>query len=116
MLSALNRLRSSKDFARVTKTGHRATTASLVIYLKEDQSLQAEPQIGLIVSKAIGGSVTRHRIARQLRHSARELLTTIPPHSQMVVRAIADNGDFKKDLQQGIHKISQRISGTGVKK
>jgi len=114
VLPALNRLRSSKDFARVTKTGHRATTASLVIYLKNDQSFQPEPQIGLIVSKAVGGSVTRHRIARQLRHAAREHLLAIPPHSQVVIRVIKDGSDYINELHQGIAKIAQRISGTGV--
>ena len=117
MLPALNRLRSSKDFALVTKTGYKATTASLVIYLKSDQSFQKEPQIGLIVSKVVGGSVTRHRIARQLRHAAREHIMTIPPHSQFVVRVIKNNGDFFNELEQGITKIAKitnKISGGGV--
>lgn len=114
MLPALNRLRSSTDFARVTKTGHRATTPSLVIYLKHDQSFQPEPQIGLIVSKVVGGSVTRHRIARQLRHAVREHLLAIPPHSQIVIRVTKTGGDYIDELQQGIAKIAQKISGTGV--
>lgn len=114
MLSAPNRLHSSKDFARVTKIGHRATTASLVIYLRIDPTLQPDPQIGLIVSKAVGGSVARHRIARQLRHAAREHLLAIPPHSQVVIRVIKDGGDYINEIQQGIKKIALRISGMGV--
>ncbi len=116
MLPALNRLRSSKDFARVTKTGYRASTASLVIYLKDDLATQSEPQIGFIVSKAVGGSVARHRIARQLRHAIKNHLTIIPPHSQVVVRVIKDaldKPDYSSELLQGFKKISQRM---GVKK
>ena len=94
MLSAQNRLRSSNDFARVTKTGHRATTASLVLYLKNDQSFQLEPQIGLIVSKAIGGSVIRHSVARKLRHASRNLLPLMPQHSQLVIRVIGASEDY----------------------
>lgn len=107
MLSAPNRLRSSKDFARVTKTGFRSSTASLVIYLKSDPTFQSDPKIGLIVSKAVGGSVTRHKIARQLRHTAREELSAIPPHSQVVIRVIKNNGDYSNELRHGLKKFSQ---------
>ncbi len=109
MLSAQNRLRSSKDFARVTKTGHRATTASLVLYLKNDQSFQLEPQIGLIVSKAIGGSVIRHSVARKLRHASRNLLPLMPQHSQLVIRVIGASEDYPGELQQAITKIASRL-------
>jgi len=106
VLSAPNRLRSSKDFARVTKTGQRVSTASLVVYLKKDSTPQPDPQIGLIVSKAIGGSVTRHRIARQLRHAARENITTIPHHSQIVIRVIKNDGDFRTEIARALTKLS----------
>jgi ribonuclease P protein component len=109
VLSAQNRLRSSKDFARVTKTGHRATTASLVLYLKNDQTFQSEPQIGLIVSKAIGGSVIRHSVARKLRHASRGLLPLIPQHSQLVIRVIGASEDYPSELEQTITKISSRL-------
>lgn len=110
MLSAPNRLRSSNDFARVTKTGQRASTASLVVYLKRDSISTPDPQIGLIVSKAIGGSVTRHRIARQLRHVAREHLESLPPHSQMVVRVIKGDGDYRTEFARAISKLSMVVS------
>ena len=110
MLPALNRLRSSKDFARVTKTGYRATTTSLVLYLKTDPTQQSAPQIGLIVSKAIGGSVTRHRIARQIRHAAREYLTEVPPHSQLVVRVIGDHKNYHDEFHQGLIRITKKAS------
>ena len=109
MLPALNRLRSSKDFARTTKVGHRASTASLVIYLREEKDLPLAPQVGFIVSKVVGGSVTRHRIARQLRHAAAEQIELIPPHSHVVVRVIKSEGDFSAELLQGITKIAHKL-------
>lgn len=112
MLPALNRLRSSKDFASVTKTGYRATTASLVIYLKKNDALQSEPQIGLIVSKVVGGSVARHRIARRIRHAVRDHLRLIPIHSQVVIRVIHESNDYSEEIRQGLSKISSKI---GVK-
>ncbi len=108
MLPALNRLRSSNDFALVTKTGYRATTASLVLYLRVDAQLQRAPQVGLIVSKVVGGSVTRHRIARQLRHAVHEYLHEIPPHSHLVVRVIKGEGNYRDELREGIRKLSKK--------
>ena len=108
VLPALNRLRSSKDFARVTKTGYRATTASLVLYLRVDAQLHSDPQVGLIVSKVVGGSVTRHRIARQLRHAAHEYLREIPPHSHLVVRVIKGEGNYREELREGLTKLSKK--------
>ena len=112
MLPALNRLRSSKDFARVTKTGYRATTSSLVLYLRIDGSLQTAPQIGLIVSKAVGGSVVRHRIARQIRHAAAEYILEIPEHSQLVVRVIGDHENYREELHLALQKLTKKISTT----
>jgi len=109
VLPALNRLRSSKDFAIVTKTGYRATTPSLVIYLKKIDALQSGPQIGLIVSKVVGGSVARHRIARQVRHAVRERFNIIPTDSQVVIRVTHKSSDYSKEIHQGISKVLSKI-------
>jgi ribonuclease P protein component len=52
----------------------------------------SSPKIGFVVSRAIGGSVTRHRVQRQLRHASRDSLYLLPQSSMVVVRAT------KKDL------------------
>ena len=109
MLPAQNRLRSSKDFAKTTKVGHRASTESLVIYLHQDPTIQSAPQVGFIISKVVGGSVTRHRIARQLRHAAQENIGLIPDHSHLVIRVIKNGGDFATELHQGFVKINQKL-------
>jgi len=108
VLSAPNRLRSSKDFARTTKIGFRTTTASLVLYLRVDDQLAAAPQIGFIISKVVGGSVTRHRIARQLRHAVADQIQSLPGHSQLVIRVINSDGDFVAELAQAISKTVKK--------
>jgi ribonuclease P protein component len=45
-------------------------------------------RVGLVVSKAVGGSVVRHRVARRLRHVMRDRLELLPPGSQVVIRAL----------------------------
>ena len=46
------------------------------------------PRVGFVVSKAVGNAVTRHRVARQLRHLARPLAEQLPSGCLIVVRAL----------------------------
>lgn len=85
MLPNSARLKSSFDFARTTK-GRRFTSDALTGYLlttNEDQPAK----LGLIVGKSVGNSVTRHRIARQIRHAAKAKVLSMPAGSLLVVRA-----------------------------
>lgn len=43
---------------------------------------------GFVVSRAIGGSVVRHRVLRKLRHLVSPRLEQLPPGSRLVVRAL----------------------------
>ena len=108
VLPASNRLRSSKDFARTTKTGHRVTTPTLVLYLLTHKDFAVEPQFGLIINKSIGGSVTRHRIARHLRHALRDRLTVFPNQTQIVVRVIKETSSYTTDLDQALSRAAKK--------
>ena len=105
MLPTKNRFRSSKDFALTTKTGVRATSLSLVVYLKTNSSKASEPQVGLIVNKSVGGSVVRHRVSRQLRHLIAGHLTSFPKNSQIVVRVLRNQPNFEAELNDLIPKV-----------
>jgi ribonuclease P protein component len=56
-------------------------------------SQTAPPRAGLVVSKAVGGSVVRHRTARRLRHLLRDRLATAPAGARLVVRAAPAAGE-----------------------
>ena len=87
MLAKTARLTESGDFARATKSGLRYSTTNFVGYLYPTG--EKEPaRAGLIISKNVGGSVTRHRIARQIRHVLRETYSQLPEGSLFVVRAL----------------------------
>ena len=105
MLPTKNRLRSSKDFALTTKTGVRATSLSLVVYLKTNSSKASEPKVGLIVNKSVGGSVVRHRVSRQLRHLIAGHLKDFPKNSQIVVRVLRNQPNFEAELSDLIPKV-----------
>ncbi len=48
----------------------------------------AVPRVGFVISKAVGNSVVRHRVARRLRHVVRDRLGTVRPGCTLVVRAL----------------------------
>ncbi len=105
MLPAKNRLRTSKDFALTTKTGVRATSLSLVLYLKTNSQDLDQPQIGLIVNKSVGGSVVRHRVSRQLRHLIAAHLGSLPKNSQLVIRVLRNQPNFESELSDLVPKV-----------
>jgi ribonuclease P protein component len=64
-------------------------------------------QAGLIISKSVGGSVVRHRVARQLRHSLQEHLDTLPSGTHIVVRALM--GSARADLRKDLNSLVPRV-------
>ena len=102
-------MRRGQDFSRTTKTGHRATSGLLVLYFLTHENLPAAPQIGLIINKSVGGSVTRHRIARQLRHAIAPHIPTLQPHTQIVIRVLKAHDDYREDLNALVAKMVKRL-------
>ena len=115
MLASLNRLTSSTDFARTTKSGARASTRTLAGYIIAEPTLP-ETKIGFIVSKSIGGSVSRHRVTRQLRHLSKEQFHLLPQKSLVVVRAIQNTKDYSSDTTQLFNKLSEKFKLSSVVK
>jgi ribonuclease P protein component len=89
----------SADFAGALRAGRRARRGCLVVH----QAVAVEPShpgnvassrgplVGLIVSKSVGGSVVRHRVARQLRAQLAQRVDGLPADSRTVVRALPDS-------------------------
>lgn len=75
------------------------------------------PRFGLVVSKAVGDSVTRHRVSRRLRHIAAELLDEAGDDLMVVIRAnpaaaSASHSDLVKDMRAGLAAASSRVRGS----
>ena len=111
MLPAANRLRTAADFRETTRRGFRVTRGSVVVYLTRHDAPD-EPRVGVIVSKAIGGSVQRHRAARRIRAAVGPLLATVPRGATIVVRALpgADTDPrLRHDVDSGLtHLLADR--------
>src|SRR5690349_10723260 len=80
-------MRRSADFAAALRAGRRARRGSVIVHQAvTDTSDHA--LVGLIVSKAVGGSVVRHRVSRRLRAQLADRLELLPARSRTVVRAL----------------------------
>ena len=111
MLPVDARLTSSSDFARATKSGIRVTTQHFVGYLYlSPVTNNASAKCGLIISKSVGGSVKRHRIARKIRHAVAPTIPTLPTGSLLVIRALEQEGDSNvaSEIAELITKLISR--------
>jgi ribonuclease P protein component len=110
------RLTTSEDFAKATKSGLRLTSENLVGYLyispaannSNNESNEQPVKCGLIINKSVGGSVMRHRIARQLRHDLAPKIDTLPTNSLFVVRVLKSAPEYTKELTQLISGLLSR--------
>ena len=118
MLPLDARLTQSSDFARATKSGIRVTTQHFVGYLYiSPVTNDASAKCGLIISKAVGGSVKRHRVARKVRHAITPLIPSLPTGSLLVIRALGREGDSKveTEISELITKLISRSHKIAVK-
>jgi len=105
------RLTTSEDFAKATKSGLRLTTAHLVgyLYISPTAGNDLPAKCGLIINKSVGGSVMRHRIARQLRHDLAPIVDTFPTNSLFVVRVLKSAPEYTNEVSQLISGLLSRI-------
>lgn len=65
-LRRVDRLRSSKDYRRVNRTGSRSAGRHFVAQRAPGRDT-TRPCLGLVVSKRVGNAVARNRVKRRVR-------------------------------------------------
>jgi ribonuclease P protein component len=61
----------------------------VVVHLLIDEPARpSAARAGFVVSKAVGGAVTRNKVRRRLRHLVRSRLAALPAGARLVVRAL----------------------------
>lgn len=106
MLAAEQRMHSSADFAVAMRRGRKFADGVLVFHL--GIAPDSDKRCGFIVSKAVGGSVVRHRVTRRLRHLCSDLYPSLPDGARLVVRALPGAATAKYvDLRQSACAFSQ---------
>ena len=118
MLPVDARLTQSSDFARATKSGIRVTSQHFVGYLYlSPVTNEAPAKCGLIISKSVGGSVKRHRVARKVRHAVAPKISSLPTGSLLVIRALGQDGDsnIETEITELISKLISRSEKVAAK-
>ncbi len=118
MLSVAHRLRSSVAFTEVVRQGRRAGRPTLTVHLlvRPDPGVRLPPQAGLVISKAVGGSVVRHTVARKLRHLLRDRVPGLAEGTLIVVRAApaaapATSAELGADLDRALERLTGQLHG-----
>jgi ribonuclease P protein component len=103
---------SAADFTRAIRSGGRQGTATVVAHYWCCDSDGAPPRVGFAVSKAVGNSVVRHRVTRQLRHVVRPRLAELPAGSLLVLRATPSAaGASSPELAIDVARALDRVRG-----
>lgn len=78
----------SSEFGATVNQGVRAVQPDLVVHTLRHDVDDDGPRIGLVVSRSVGNAVERHRVARRLRHVARNVIDDLQPTDRVVIRAL----------------------------
>jgi ribonuclease P protein component len=103
----------------VVRSGRRAGRPTMVLHYLPVRPVASAggpsdpppgPRAGFVVGKAVGNSVCRHRVTRQLRHLVREQLDRLPGTADLVVRArpeasAAGAAALRRDLDAGLDRL-----------
>jgi len=75
------------DFRTTVRRGRRVGTPHAVVHVI-DREPSDPSRFGFIVSKAVGGAVTRNLVRRRLRAVCRDILSTVSTGSDVVIRPL----------------------------
>jgi ribonuclease P protein component len=133
------RLHHRADFSRTVRRGQRIGRRDLVVHAllheytgfagttgrNDDPAVAGSlirvggPRFGLIVSKAVGNAVIRHRVARRLRHMCGTVRTELPVDVDIVIRALpgsatASTDELIRQLRAALRKLDLAEESTTV--
>lgn len=119
MLPKAHRLHRSRDFDAVVRGGVKKGRRLLVVHMSLDETglSPGGPRFGLIVSRAVGNSVVRHRVSRRLRHICAPLINDLPESARVVIRALprsaaAESSELDADVSSAISSLKPRVLET----
>jgi ribonuclease P protein component len=119
VLPARYRMTRSTEFGATVTKGVRAVQPDLVVHaLRSKDGTINGPRIGLVVAKSVGSAVQRHRVARRLRHVARDVIDELEPGDRVVIRALPGSRNaISARLEQELRTALRRTrSGSGARR
>jgi len=111
------RLRSSKDFSRISREGMRVAGRSFVVLMADQRTGERDAaRLGITVSRRVGPAVVRTRVKRQVREWFRRRATPLPAGKDLVViarsgAAHASHAAVVRDLEGALDGLARRAGG-----
>lgn len=115
MLPEQHRLHRTSEFQNAVRRGRRTGRHDVVVhlYVRDDATSLESPigaRFGLVVSKAVGPAVTRHRVARRLRHICSSVLPVVSKDVDVVLRAlpgaaVATSSDLERQVVSSLRRL-----------
>lgn len=95
------------------RKGTRAASPTLVVHVLVTDSA-GDARAGFIVGRSVGGSVVRHRVARQLRHLMAAHVEDLAPGTDVVIRALprssaASSGELSADVSACLGRARAKL-------
>ena len=108
MLAKPNRLTRGSDYKATVRRGNRCAGAHTVTYVGRAGD-PAVARFGFIVNRQVGSAVVRNTVRRRLKAVCAEVLPTIRPDVDVVIRALpsAATADFAA-LRDEVTRCLQR--------
>jgi ribonuclease P protein component len=88
VLAKRNRLTTGEEYRSTVRRGRRVVGPHTVTYIRASDSSDA--RFGFIVAKNVGGAVVRNRVRRRLKAATHDLLASVTPGVDVVVRALPE--------------------------
>ncbi|MBI2914700.1 MAG: ribonuclease P protein component [Firmicutes bacterium] len=112
-MGRLGRLRSSREFDRVYKTGK--AYGDKLIGVRVAPRAGAETRVGFVVGKRLGKAVSRNRVRRRLRESVRAVGDGLAPGYDLIVgaRPRAREAGFC-ELRKSLEELLKRAGVLGT--
>jgi len=113
-------MRRSTEFDATVRYGVRAVQSDVIVHIRvgSDGDEADGPRVGLIVGRAVGSAVDRHRVARRLRHVVRTMLGDLQQSDQVVIRALPSSRQVSSArLEQQLRSVLRRgceLAGTDL--
>ena len=118
MLPSSHKLTRAEDFRGTMRNGIRGSSRTLLVFVwtpstEPDLVATGGPKFGLVVSKAVGNAVTRHRISRKLRALCFDAKENFSRSTKMVIRALpaageATNEQLALDFEVALGKVRRK--------
>ncbi|MEO8907171.1 MAG: ribonuclease P protein component [Microbacteriaceae bacterium] len=112
MLARGNRITQGADYRAVVRRGAKCTSPHLVAYVRRAAD-SSTVRFGFIVGKTVGIANRRNLVRRRLKALSLQLLPTVTPGTDVVIRALPGAAEvswttLQEELFRAVGKVGTR--------